>query len=217
MTAEPWPPAPERAAGRGDDGGRRDRLDEHVDRAAAGEAHVPGLLVADAVADDPGVAGRAGALDLLGRGALDAAAADRPGDPAVGGVQQHGALGSRRGPERADDDGPADVDAVAPARYRSVSSSSFIGAASVRMDRSASPPTTVGGAATVGHGRPGERRVGGRLAPPPRVAGADAAEDLAEALEVGDRAGRQEVVDVRDRRRASRRRAAGSRACRRAG
>ena len=39
---------------------------------------VPRLLVADPVADDPGVAGRAGVLDLLGRGAFDAAAAHRP-------------------------------------------------------------------------------------------------------------------------------------------
>ncbi len=45
--------------------------------------------------------------------------------------------------------------------------------------------------------RPGERRVRGRLAPPPRVARPDAAEDLAEPLERGDGPGRQEVVDVR--------------------
>ena len=77
MTAEPWPPRPDRAASRGDHGRRRDRLHEHVDRAAAGETDVPRLLVADPVADDPRVAGGAGTLDLLRRGALHAAAAHR--------------------------------------------------------------------------------------------------------------------------------------------
>ncbi len=36
------------------------RLDEHVDRPAAGQPDVPGLLVADPVADDPGVRRRGG-------------------------------------------------------------------------------------------------------------------------------------------------------------
>ena len=70
-------------AGRLDHDGRGDRLDQHVDRAATGQADVPRLLVADPVADDPGVAGGPCPVDLLGRGALDAAAADRARDPAV--------------------------------------------------------------------------------------------------------------------------------------
>ena len=112
MTAAPCPPAPCEATAARDRRRRHGRLDEDVDRAAAGQPDVPGLLVADAVADDPGVAGRPGVLDLLGRGALDAATADRPGDAPVGRVQQDRALRPRRGPERAHDDGPPDLGAV---------------------------------------------------------------------------------------------------------
>ena len=150
MTAEPCPPAPTDAAGRLDHDGRRDRLDQDVDRAAAGQPDVPRLLVADPVADDPGVAGRAGALDLLGRGALDAAAADRAGDPAVGRVQQDGALGPRGGAERPDDDGAADRRRrpVGLARSVSVSSSSFIAVASVRSGRWSHRRRRPGGATT---------------------------------------------------------------------
>ncbi len=78
------------------DRGRQGRLDEDVDRPAARQPDVPRLLVADPVADHPGVAVAPGPLDLLGRGALDAAAADGARDPAVVGAEQHGALGSRR-------------------------------------------------------------------------------------------------------------------------
>src|SRR3954471_21484370 len=46
-------------------------------------------------------------------------------------------------------------------------------------------------------GRFGKGGVSSRLASPPRVARANTTEDLAEALEGGDGAGRQEVVDVR--------------------
>ena len=211
---------PDRPAGRLDDHGRHDRLDEHVDGAAAGETHVPGLLVADPVADDAGVPGRAGLLDLLGRRALDAAAADRADDPAVVAYEQHGALRARRGPERANDDGPADVGAGGP---RPARSRACRAAPSSQWPRSGPGRWShhrrrSGGAATAGPMAPGQRRdVRGGLAAAPRVAGPDAAEDLAEPLEAGDRAGRQEVVDVRVGGRASRRRAAGSRPCRPAG
>jgi hypothetical protein len=92
---------------------RRDRwLDEHVDRAATREANVPGLLVADAVADDAGTAARSGTLDLLRGCSLHAAAAHGTGDPAVGRVEEDRALGSRRGAERADHDGPSGVGTI---------------------------------------------------------------------------------------------------------
>ena len=108
MTAEPCPPAPteRRAASTTTAGAIGSTRTSIVPPQARPD--VPRLLVADPVADDPGVAGRAGPFDLLGRGALDAAAAHRARDPAVGRVQQDGALRSRRGPERADDDGPAE-------------------------------------------------------------------------------------------------------------
>ena len=96
-----------RPACRLDHDGRRDGLHEHVDRAAAGKADVPGFLVADAIADDTGVAGRTCSVDLLGRGALDAAATDRAGDAAVV-AYKHRTLGSRRGPKGPNDDGAAD-------------------------------------------------------------------------------------------------------------
>ena len=201
-TAVPCPPAPSdcdrRRHRRGRDGG----LHEHVDRAAAGQADVPRLLVADAVADDPGVPVRAGLLDLLGRGALDATAAHRARDPAVARVEQDGTLRSRRGPERPDDDGPADVDPLPLPGLERVEE--LLHRMGLAVPRSVgSPPTTPGGAAPAaiaGLGRlghPGECRVGGRLAPPSRVGRAHAAQDLAEPLERGDGPGRQEVVDVR--------------------
>ena len=77
------------------------RLHEDVDRAPAGEPHVPRLLVADAVANHAGVPRLPRALDLLGRGTLDAAAADRSGDPPVCGGEQDRAFRPRRGAERA--------------------------------------------------------------------------------------------------------------------
>ena len=216
MTAEPCPPAPSdsRAAAATATGIAGSTRTSMVPPQARPD--VPGLLVADAVADDPRMPRRAGPVDLLGRGALDAAAADRAGDPAVGGVQQDRALGPWRRPERADDDGTADIDAVAGPGIERLEQ--FLHRIGLGADGSVGmPPTTFGGAPTVGTTATGECRVGGGLAPPSRVAGADAAEDLAEPLEVGDRAGREEVVDVRDTRRASLRPAAGSRACPRAG
>ncbi len=196
------PAGPDRAARRVHDDRRRDRLDQDVDRAAAGQPDVPRLLVADPVADDPGVAGRAGPLDLLGRGALDAAAADRARDPAVGGVQQDGALGSRRGPERPDDDGPADVggDGAAglPAGQGVEQLLHRSGLGADRIDGLTADDTGRRGDAPGPPGSTtGQRGVGGRLAAAPRVARPDATEDLAQPLEPGDRAGRQEVVDVR--------------------
>ena len=82
------------AAGSDRAGGGIDRRRGHgwfhqdIDRAAAGETHVPGILVADPIADHPGPPGPSGALDLLGRGTLDTTATDRPGDPSVGGIEQ---------------------------------------------------------------------------------------------------------------------------------
>ena len=111
MTAMPSRPAAALMAH-----GRDVRLHEDVDRAAAGEADVPGLLVADAVADDPAAPGPPGALDLLERGALDAAAADRARQATVVGHEHDRALRSRRGAERAHDDGPSDVRGPRPAR-----------------------------------------------------------------------------------------------------
>jgi hypothetical protein len=90
------------------------RLDQDVDRAAAGEPHVPGLLVGDAVADHPRAAGRSGLLDLFEGGAFDAAAAHRAGDPTVGRHEHGRALGTRRRPERPDHDGTADLGAFGP-------------------------------------------------------------------------------------------------------
>ena len=114
------PARPERARGGRGHGGRHDRLDEDVDRAAAGEADVPGLLVADPVADHSGVAGPAGTLDLLRGGALDATAADRAHEPAVVGDEEDCALGPGRRAERPDDDRAAGTDALrAPGRRAS--------------------------------------------------------------------------------------------------
>ena len=150
------PAGADRAAGRLDHHGRRDRLDQDVDRAAAGEADVPGLLVADPVTDDPGIAGRPGVLDLLGRGALDAAAADRAGDPAVGRVQQDGALGSRGGPERPDDHRAADIGARGAVGLPGGECvEQFLHRSGLGAVRSmVSPPTTEGGATTLGTTEP---------------------------------------------------------------
>ncbi len=78
-------------------GDLRDRgLDQHVDRPAARQPDVPCLLVADPVADHPRAAGLPrGPLDLLGGGALDAAAADGARDPAVVGVTSRTAPSGR--------------------------------------------------------------------------------------------------------------------------
>ena len=115
-TAAPCPPAPSDATAAATVSAGTAGSHQHVDRAAAGEPDVPRLLVADAVADDAGVAVAAGALDLLGRRALHAAAADRPCDPAVAGVEQDRALRPRRGPERPDDDGAPDLGPLRLAR-----------------------------------------------------------------------------------------------------
>ena len=94
---------------RADDRGWDDGLHQDVDRAATGEADIPGLLVADAVADHPGVAGLPGVLDLLGRGAFHAAPADRAHEPPVVRDKQDGSLRARRRSEGPDDDGPPGV------------------------------------------------------------------------------------------------------------
>ena len=196
------PTGPQRLDRGRDRGGRDDGLHEDIDRAATGQAHVPGLLVADAVADHPGVPVRAGLLDLLGRGALHATAAHRARDAAVARVQQDGTLRSRRGPERSNDDGPADVDPLPLPALEGFEE--LLHRMGLAVPRSVgSPPTTPGRCGAGGHpglgrlGHSGECRVSGRLAPPSRVGRTHATQDLAKPLERGDGPGRQEVVDVR--------------------
>ena len=75
-------------------------LDEDVDRAAAREAHVPCLLVADPEPDDPGVAITTGPLDLLEGRALHAPAADGARKAVVVAHEQDRALRPRRRAER---------------------------------------------------------------------------------------------------------------------
>src|SRR5450759_5149130 len=84
------------------------RLHEHVDRAAAGQTHVPRLLVSDPVAYDAADAGGAGSLDLLVRGAFHAAARDAPGQPPIRRADPGCPLRSGRRTERPDDDGAAE-------------------------------------------------------------------------------------------------------------
>ena len=180
---------------------RQRRLDQHVDRAAARQPDVPRLLVADPVADDPRVAVAPGALDLLRRRALDAAAADRARDPPVVGAQEHGAFRPRRRAERPDDDRPADPDAVAPPGFER--RQEFLHRSGRASVAGTWPGKTVRWRREVANRHSGARAGigrGRRLPAPPDVARADAREDLAEALEAGDGAGRQEVVDVRERR-----------------
>ena len=59
-------------------------MHQHVDGAAAGEPDIPGVLVADAEADDALAPRRGCLLDALGRGTFDAAATDRALEAAVG-------------------------------------------------------------------------------------------------------------------------------------
>ena len=104
----------------GDHGGLgHARRDQHIDGAAAREADVPRLLVADPIADDPFAAGLARRPDLLGRRPFDATAGHRAREPAVVGDQQDRALGPRCGAERPHDHGAADAGAFsAPAVER---------------------------------------------------------------------------------------------------
>ena len=96
-----------------------ERFDEDVDRAPAGQANVPRLLVADPVPDDARAPVRSCPPDLVRRGTLHAPAADGSRDAAVRGKQQHGALGTWRRPERADDHGAPDFQLLgAPRRER---------------------------------------------------------------------------------------------------
>src|SRR5215218_4751968 len=67
----------------------RDQLDEDLDRAAAGQADIPGHLVSDAVADQLRLSGAQHLLRLFEDGGLDTAAADRPGE-VPGGGNGHG-------------------------------------------------------------------------------------------------------------------------------
>ena len=186
------------------DGGR----DQHVDRAAAREPDVPRLLVADPVADDALPTGLAGGPDLLGRGALDAAAGDGARDPAVVGHEQDGALGPRRASRTSARRPRGPTPAPSAVQPASVSSSSCI----------ACPPACVSGAGGPGP-RPGAasrrraaasavrarqspsdgvtRRRMGYGGSPARGSLARAREHLAQPLERGERPGRQEVVDER--------------------
>src|SRR3712207_7601341 len=60
-----------------------DPLDEDVDHTSAREAHPEGLVVGDAVGEEPGLASLDGAHRLLEDGGLDAPAAHAPDDLAV--------------------------------------------------------------------------------------------------------------------------------------
>ena len=203
------------------------RLDEHVDRAAAGEADVPRLLVADPVADDAADAGALARRDLLERGALDAAARHDPGQPAVGGHDEARAFRPRRRAEGPDDDRAAERGALRlPAR--TVSSSSRISSDPFACRRrSGTAPTGRRRAARAADwgGAPTRGSDGSRAAPPSRVrrtprtrgraaspaaggrpgaAQAHPAEERPEPLERRDRSRRQEVVDRTGTRRPSR-------------
>ncbi len=149
-------------------------LHQHVDGAATGEAHIPRLLVADAIPDDPRVARRARPLDLLVGGTLHAAAADRSGQPAVTADEQHGSLRTRRRAERPDDHRPrgrrCPRPAARPPRRRARSTRSFIGAwcrCGRRRHRRAPPPAAPG---CPGRGTAGTRRCAARPPPCPRRA-----------------------------------------------
>ena len=98
--------------GRGDrDVGHAGR-DQHVDGPAAGEPHVPRLLVADPVADDALVAALARRPDLLRRSPLDASPGHGAREPPVVGHEQDRTLGPRRRAERPHHDGAADARAL---------------------------------------------------------------------------------------------------------
>ena len=86
--------------------------DQHVDGPATGQAHVPRLLVADAVADHALPAILASGEDRLGRGPLHAPTRHGAGDPAVVGDEQDGSRWARRAAERPDDDCTPDPDAL---------------------------------------------------------------------------------------------------------
>ena len=190
--------------------GRDRRLREDVDRAAAGEPHVPRLLVADPVANHAGVPRLPRSLDLLRGRALDAAAADRARDPAVGGREQDRALGSRRGAERPDHHGaaggcsgiPPVIDRREQLLHRRLTFRAHVirGGADGSTGWLGDERHRRRGVAGTRTGGPEVRRdVRGRLSPPIRIARADAGEDLAEPLQAGDAPGGQEVVDVRER------------------
>src|SRR5882757_7852165 len=77
-------------------------FDEDLDLAAAGEAHVPGLLVSDAEIQEPRLAVGDGGQRLLHDGALDAAAGHRT-DHGAGVVDAELAADrARRGPPGGD-------------------------------------------------------------------------------------------------------------------
>ena len=85
------------------------RLDQHIDDAATGQPHGPGLLVGDPEAHEPLVPAGQRLGEMRRRGALDAAAADGAGHAAVAGQQHRGALPPRGGAVGAHDDGAGDV------------------------------------------------------------------------------------------------------------
>ena len=218
MTAEPCPPAPidPRAASITTAGATGSTSTSIVPPQARPD--VPGLLVADPVADDPGVAGlrRARSISSAAAPSTQPPLTEPAIRPSVG-VQQDRALGSRRRPERPDDDGPADV--APPSRLPGRQGvEQFLHRSGLGADGSIGLATDDGGwRADRRAGRSGEGRVRGGLAPPSRVAGPHAAEDLAEPLQRRRPSRPAGSRRCRGRRRASRRRAAGSRACRPAG
>ena len=86
-----------RPAGRLEDLGADDGLDEDSDRAAAGESHRPRLLVAHAERDEPGATPLDGGDDFGRRGRFHASTRHRPGYQAVPGGEL--AASSGRGAE----------------------------------------------------------------------------------------------------------------------
>ena len=94
------------------------RFDENVERAAAREAHVPGLLVADAIADDARASALSSVLHGLVRGGLDAAARKAAREPAVPCNEQGRTFGPRRGTEGPYDHGPRDADPLGSPRVK---------------------------------------------------------------------------------------------------
>ena len=85
-----------------------DRLDEHVQDAAAGQAHREGVVVTDPVGLQDGLAGRSDLAAQLVDGALDAAARHAADHLAVGADRQRGAGLTRRAAECADHRGQSE-------------------------------------------------------------------------------------------------------------
>src|SRR5438876_11875739 len=84
---------------------RRERLDQHVDLAAAAQPNGPGQVVTDAVVKEAGRLALEDRLRLLEQFSLETAAADGTGDLARLADRHPGAGRPRGAPQRADDGG----------------------------------------------------------------------------------------------------------------